>query len=228
MADLHPFHSTADARRRADTAGALHVVEHPLVAHKLTQMRMKERSTKGFRALVREISLLLAYEITRDMPVTYRTIETPLAEMEAPVIEGKKVVLVAVMRAGMGLLDGMLDILPSARVGHIGLYRDEETLEAIEYYCKLPEGLGDRDVLILDPMLATGHTAVAATEMVLERGPRSAKFACIVAAPEGLREFHDHHPDVPVYTAAVDEKLNDKGYIVPGLGDAGDRIYGTK
>lgn len=206
----------------------VHVVDHPLVQHKLTQMRMKERSTRGFRDLVREVSLLLAYEITRDMPVTYRRIETPLQEMDAPEIEGKKVVLVAVMRAGMGLLDGMLDIVPSARVGHIGLYRDHETLEAIEYYCKLPENLSDRDVLILDPMLATGHTAVAATEMVLKRGPKSAKFACILAAPEGLEEFHKFHPDVPVYTCAVDERLNEKGYIVPGLGDAGDRMFGTK
>ena len=206
----------------------VHVVDHPLVQHKLTQMRMKERSTRGFRDLVREVSLLLAYEITRDMPVTYRRIETPLMEMEAPVIEGKKVVLVAVMRAGMGLLDGMLDIVPSARVGHIGLYRDHETLEAIEYYCKLPENLGDRDVLILDPMLATGHTAVAATDMVLKRGPKSAKFACILAAPEGLEEFQKFHPDIPVYTCAVDERLNEKGYILPGLGDAGDRMFGTK
>ena len=206
----------------------VHVVDHPLVQHKLTQMRMKERSTRGFRDLVREVSLLLAYEITRDLPVTYRRIETPLVEMDAPVIEGKKVVLVAVMRAGMGLLDGMLDIVPSARVGHIGLYRDHETLEAIEYYCKLPDNLGDRDVLILDPMLATGHTAVAATELVLKRGPKSVKFACILAAPEGLEEFHNFHPDVPVFTCAVDQRLNDKGYILPGLGDAGDRMFGTK
>ena len=206
----------------------VHVVDHPLVQHKLTQMRMKERSTRGFRDLVREVSLLLAYEITRDLPVTYRRIETPLVEMDAPVIEGTKVVLVAVMRAGMGLLDGMLDIVPSARVGHIGLYRDHETLEAIEYYCKLPDNLGDRDVLILDPMLATGHTAVAATELVLKRGPKSVKFACILAAPEGLEEFHNFHPDVPVFTCAVDQRLNDKGYILPGLGDAGDRMFGTK
>ncbi|MDA8016695.1 MAG: uracil phosphoribosyltransferase [Thermoanaerobaculia bacterium] len=210
------------------SAGSVHVVDHPLVQHKLTQMRMKERTTRGFRDLVREVSLLLAYEITRDMPVTYRRIETPLQEMDAPVIEGKKVVLVAVMRAGMGLLDGMLDIVPSARVGHIGLYRDHETLEAIEYFCKLPENLADREVLILDPMLATGHTAVAATDMVRKRSPRSIKFACILAAPEGLSEFHTHHPGVPVYTCAVDERLNDKGYILPGLGDAGDRIFGTK
>lgn len=210
------------------SSGTVHVIDHPLVQHKLTQMRRKERSTRGFRDLVREVSLLLAYEITRDMPVTYRRIETPLQAMDAPVIEGKKLVLVAVMRAGMGLLDGMLDIVPSARVGHIGLYRDHETLEAIEYYCKLPDRLADRDVLILDPMLATGHTAVAATDMVRKRDPKSIKFACILAAPEGLAEFHAHHPDIHVYTCSVDERLNDMGYIVPGLGDAGDRMFGTK
>lgn len=209
-------------------AGQVVVVDHPLVQHKLTQMRMKNRSTSGFRRLVKEVSMLLAYEITRDLPVTFETIETPLQEMQAPVIEGKKVVLVAILRAGVGLLDGMLEILPSARVGHVGLYRDHETLEAIEYYVKLPEGLEDREILILDPMLATGNTAIAATQRVLECGPRSAKFVCLLAAPEGIEAFHAVHPDIPIYTAAIDERLNEKGYILPGLGDAGDRIFGTK
>lgn len=206
----------------------LTVVDHPLVQHKLTQMRMKERSTQGFRRLVKEVSMLLAYEITRDMPVTLKTIETPLQTMEAPVIDGKKLVLVAVLRAGVGLLDGMLEILPSARVGHVGLYRDPKTLEAVEYYKKLPENLGDRDVLILDPMLATGNTAVAATDLVKSEGPRSISFVALLSAPEGIESFHKAHPDVPVLTAAVDERLNEKGYILPGLGDAGDRIFGTK
>lgn len=204
------------------------VVDHPLVRHKLTQMRRKECSTASFRRLVKEVSMLLAYEITRDMPVTYTTIETPIQTMEAPVIEGKKVVLVAILRAGVGLLDGMLEILPSARVGHVGLARDPKTLQAHEYYFKLPENLGDRDLLVLDPMLATGNTAIAAVERVLETRPKSVRFVCLLAAPEGIEAFHAVHPDVSIYTAAVDERLNEKGYIVPGLGDAGDRIYGTK
>ena len=208
-------------------AGTVVVVDHPLVQHKLTQMRRKERSTEGFRRLVKELSQLLAYEITRDLPVTYETIETPLASMEAPVIEGKKIVLVGILRAGLGLVDGMLEILPSARVGHIGLYRDHDTLEAIQYYVKLPD-LKDRDVLLLDPMLATGHTAVAAVKLVLEKNPRSVKFVCLVSAPEGIAALHEAYPDVKIYTAAVDSHLNDKGYIVPGLGDAGDRIFGTR
>jgi len=208
--------------------GKVVVVDHPLVQHKLTQMRRKERSTEGFRRLVKELSQLLAYEITRDLPVTYETIETPLATMEAPVIEGKKIVFVGILRAGLGLLDGMLEIVPSARVGHIGLYRDHETLEAIQYYFKLPEGLEERDVILLDPMLATGHTAIAAIDLVLEKKPRSIKFVCMVAAPEGIAALHEAHPEVPIYTAAIDSHLNEKGYIVPGLGDAGDRIFGTR
>lgn len=209
-------------------AGTVVVVDHPLVQHKLTRMRSKDCSTSSFRRLVKEVSMLLAYEITRDMPVTYQTIETPIQTMQAPVIEGKKVVLVAILRAGVGLLDGMLEILPSARVGHVGLARDPKTLEAHEYYFKLPENLGDRDLLVLDPMLATGNTAIAATRRVLALAPKSVKFVCLLAAPEGIEAFHAALPDVPIYTAAVDEKLNEKGYIVPGLGDAGDRIYGTK
>lgn len=211
-----------------EMGGEVVVIDHPLVQHKLTRMRMKERSTQGFRRLVKEVSMLLAYEITRDMPVTFETIETPMQTMEAPVIDGKKLVLVAVLRAGVGLLDGMLEILPSARVGHVGLYRDPKTLEAVEYYKKLPEQLVDRDVIILDPMLATGNTAVAATDLVLQENPRSIRFVSLLAAPEGIASFHKVHGNVPIYTAAVDERLNEKGYILPGLGDAGDRIFGTK
>lgn len=204
------------------------IVDHPLVQHKLSLMRMKERSSSGFRGLLKEVSMLLAYEVTRDAPITMRRIETPLMKMDAPVIEGKKLVLVAILRAGVGLLDGMLEILPSARVGHVGLYRDHETLEAIEYYFKLPENMEDREVLMLDPMLATGNTAIAAADKIRALGPKSIKFVCLLAAPEGIAAFHQHHPDIPVYTAAVDERLNEKGYILPGLGDAGDRLYGTK
>lgn len=212
---------------KGSALGNVVVVDHPLVQHKLTQMRRKERSTEGFRRLVKELSQLIAYEITRDLPVTLETIETPLATMEAPVIEGKKIVLVGILRAGLGLLDGMLEILPSARVGHIGLYRDHDTLEAIQYYVKLPDLTG-RDVLLLDPMLATGHTAIAAVKLVLEHKPRSVKFACMVSAPEGIAALHAAYPEVPIYTAAIDSHLNEKGYIVPGLGDAGDRIFGTR
>ena len=207
--------------------GQVVVVDHPLVKHKLTQMRRKERSTEGFRRLVKELAQLLCYEITRDLPVTLEPIETPLCPMDAPVIEGKKIVLVGILRAGLGLVDGMLEILPSARVGHIGLYRDHDTLEAVHYYVKLPD-LTDRDVVLLDPMLATGNTAVAAVKMVLDRNPRSVKFVCMVAAPEGIAALHAAFPQIPIYTAAVDSHLNEKGYIVPGLGDAGDRIFGTR
>ena len=204
------------------------LVDHPLIQHKLTQMRVAERSTKGFRRLLKEISMLLAYEVTRDAPLTTMRIETPLETMEAPVIEGKKLVLTAILRAGVGMLDGMIEILPSARVGHVGLYRDPKTLEAVKYYFKMPDDLQDREVLLLDPMLATANTAIMATEEVKKLGPRSIKFMSLLAAPEGLRAFHAAHPDVPVFTAAVDRCLNEKGYILPGLGDAGDRLYGTK
>lgn len=209
-------------------SGQVTVVDHPLVQHKLTLMRRKETPTASFRALAREISMLLAYEVTRDLPLGRAAIETPVAPMEAPILDGKKVVLVGVLRAGIGILDGMLELMPSARVGHVGLRRDPKTLEAIEYYFKLPESMNDRDVLVVDPMLATGHTAVAATAKIREVGPRAIKFVCLLAAPEGIRHFHEHHPDVPIFTAAVDERLNDKAYIVPGLGDAGDRLFGTK
>jgi uracil phosphoribosyltransferase len=204
------------------------VIDHPLLQHKLTLLRQKERSTNSFRSLTAEISILLAYEVTRDLPLFYEEIETPLAKMRAPLLEGKKVVLVNILRAGSGMVEGMLRILPSARVGHIGLYRDPETLGAVEYYFKLPSEMTGRDVILVDPMLATGNSAIAAVDRVKSTAPRSLKFVCIVAAPEGIANLHDSHPDVPVFTAAIDEKLNDHGYIVPGLGDAGDRLFGTK
>ena len=204
------------------------VVDHPLIQHKLTLMRSKETATASFRMLLAEISMLLAYEVTRDLPVTTQTIETPMASMEAQLLDGKKIVLVGIMRAGIGLLDGMLRILPSARVGHIGLYRQEDTLEAVEYYLKLPEDLAQRDVILVDPMLATGGTAVAAVARIKSTGPRSIKFPSLLSAPEGIENFQDHHPDVPIVTAAIDERLDERGYILPGLGDAGDRMYGTK
>jgi uracil phosphoribosyltransferase len=204
------------------------VIKHPLVQHKLTLMRRRETGTASFRALLSEISMLLAYEVTRDMHVTMETIETPLMAMRAPVLEGKKIVLISILRAGNGLLDGMLRILPSARVGHVGLYRNHDTLEAVEYYFKVPSEMGDRDAIVLDPMLATGNSAVAAVERIKRVHPRSVKFVCLLAAPEGVARFHERHPDVPIFTAAVDERLNDKGYILPGLGDAGDRLFGTK
>ena len=204
------------------------VVDHPVIQHKLTLMRCRDTSTQKFRALLKEISMLLAYEVTRDLPLGQRTIETPLQTMEAPVLEGKKVVLVAILRAGIGIIDGMLEVLPSARVGHVGLYRDPETLEAVEYFFKLPGNLEDRQLIVVDPMLATGHSAVAAVNRIKAENPGSLKFVCLLAAPEGIEHFQEHHPDVPVFTAAVDERLNDHGYILPGLGDAGDRIFGTK
>ena len=204
------------------------VVDHPLILHKLTLMRDKNTPSAVFRQLLREISLLLAYEVARNLPITTQTIETPLAEMEAPILKGKKLVIVSILRAGNGLLDGMLEILPSARVGHIGLYRDPRTLAAVEYYCKLPEDIADREAIVLDPMLATGHSAAAAVTRTKELGARSVRYVCLLAAPEGVKEMNDVHPDVPIITAAVDSHLNDHGYIVPGLGDAGDRLYGTK
>jgi uracil phosphoribosyltransferase len=206
----------------------LHVLTHPLIQHKLTLLRQKDRSTSSFRRLLHEIAMLMAYEVTREMPTQLVQIETPLATMQAPMIDGKKTVFVVVMRAGAGLLDGMLEVIPGARVGHVGLYRDPKTLVAVEYYFKMPHDMHERDAIVLDPMLATGNSAVAAVERLKETGPRSIRFVCLLAAPEGIRNFHDHHPDVPVYTAAVDSHLNDHGYIVPGLGDAGDRLFGTK
>ena len=206
----------------------VHVISHPLVQHKLTLMRKKDTSTSSFRSLLAEISMLLGYEVTRDLPLVTERIETPIAEMDSPVLDGKKIVIVSVLRAGNGILDGMLRILPSARVGHIGLYRDHETLQPVEYYYRMPGDLADRDVIVVDPMLATGNSAVAAVSRVLQDGPKSVKFVCLLAAPEGLAVFHAAHPEVPVFTAAIDQKLNEIGYIVPGLGDAGDRLFGTK
>jgi uracil phosphoribosyltransferase len=207
---------------------AVHHLKHPLIQHKLTLMRRKETSTNSFRRLLHEIGMLMAYEVLREMPVQEISIETPLEAMLAPVIDGKKIVLLAIMRAGQGFLDGMLDVVPSARVGHVGLFRDPATLNAVEYYFKVPQDMEERDVIVLDPMLATGNSAVAAVDRVRATGPRSIRFVCLLAAPEGLANFHRHHPDIPVYTAAIDRELNEHGYIVPGLGDAGDRIFGTK
>ena len=206
----------------------VHVIDHPLVQHKLTLMRRKDTSTKSFRELVHELSALLAYEITRDMPMQEIEIETPLDKMTSRVIDGKKVVLASILRAGNGFLDGMLQVIPGARVGHIGLYRDPATLKAVEYYFKMPQDMHERDVIVLDPMLATGNSAVAAVDRLKKTGPRSIRFVCLVTCPEGIKTFHDAHPDVPIYTPAVDRGLNEHGYIVPGLGDAGDRIFGTK
>jgi uracil phosphoribosyltransferase len=204
------------------------VVDHPLVQHKLTQMRRKETPSETFRRYLREIAMLLAYEALRDLPTERIEIETPLTRMQAPQLAGKRVCFVSILRAGNGLLDGMLEVLPSARVGHIGLYRDPKTLAAVEYYCKLPEDVGEREAILLDPMLATGHSAVAAVDRVKELGAKSLRYVCLLAAPEGVREMNAAHPDVPIVTAAVDSHLNDHGYIVPGLGDAGDRLFGTK
>jgi len=209
-------------------SGNVHVIGHPLVQHKLSLMRSKETSTSTFRNLLREISMLLAYEVCRDMPTTQVAIETPIAPMMAPVLDGKKIVIVSILRAGTGILDGMLEILPSARVGHIGLYRDPKTLAAVEYYYKVPDNMHDRDCIVVDPMLATGNSAVAAVTRLKESAPKSIKFVCLLTCPEGIRALHAQHPDVPIYTAAIDERLNEKSYIVPGLGDAGDRLFGTK
>jgi uracil phosphoribosyltransferase len=209
-------------------AGTVHVIDHPLVQHKLSLMRSKETSTSTFRNLLREISMLLAYEVCRDMPTTLVPIETPIAPVLAPRLDGKKIVLVAILRAGVGILDGMLQILPSARVGHIGLYRDHKTLDAVEYFYKVPDSMDDRDAIVVDPMLATGNSAIAAITRLKASSPRSIKFVCLLTCPEGIAAFHAQHPDVSIFTAAVDERLNDKSYIVPGLGDAGDRLFGTK
>jgi uracil phosphoribosyltransferase len=205
------------------------VIKHPLIQHKLTLMRREETSTAEFRSLLKEISLLLAYEVTRDLPLKTEQIHTPLAVMNAPVLApDKKLVIVAIQRAGQGILDGMLELMPSARVGHIGLYRDPKTLIPVEYYFKVPTDIDKRDVLIVDPMLATGNTAVAAVERLKSTNPMSIKFLCILAAPEGIEHFTDVHPDVPLYTVAIDDHLDENGYIIPGLGDAGDRLFGTK
>lgn len=208
--------------------GMVHVIDHPVVQHKLTRLRQKETEAGDFRRLLREISMLFTYEVTRDLPLGTVTIETPLASMESPVLAERKLCLVSILRAGNGILDGMLEVIPSASVGHIGLYRDPMTLVAVEYYFKMPSDVSERHMFVVDPMLATANSATAAVRRLKETAPRSMKFICLVAAPEGIAAFHAEHPDVPIYTAAVDERLNDKGYILPGLGDAGDRLYGTK
>ena len=204
------------------------LITHPLVQHKLTLMRRRDTPTAKFRQLLREISLLLGYEILRDLPIEMREIQTPLEKMDAPSLSGKKLVLISILRAGNGLLDGMLDLVPSARVGHVGMYRDPDTLTAVEYYFKVPEDLGERSVITVDPMLATANSAIAAVTRIKQAGARDLKMVCLLAAPEGIAAFEAEHPDVPIYTAAIDSHLNDHGYIVPGLGDAGDRLYGTK
>ena len=209
-------------------ANPVHVIDHPLVQHKLSLMRMKSTSTSAFRNLLAEVSGLLAYEVTRDLPTHQVVVDTPLTRTSVPMLDGKKIVLISILRAGTGILDGILRLLPSARVGHIGLYRDPKTLTAVEYYFKVPREMGDRDAIVVDPMLATGNSAVAAVERLKETRPRSIKFVCLLTCPEGLKNFHAHHPDVPVYTAAIDSHLNEHGYIVPGLGDAGDRLFGTR
>jgi uracil phosphoribosyltransferase len=206
----------------------LTVVDHPLVQHKLTLMREKDTSTASFRQLLREISLLLAYEVTRGLPMNTRRIETPLREMDAPVIEGKKLALISILRAGNGLLDGILELIPAARVGFVGLYRDPETLQPVQYYFKVPTQLEDRVTIVVDPMLATGNSSVAAIDLLKKAGAKNIRFLCLLAAPEGIQRMQEAHPDVPIVTAAVDSHLNDHGYIVPGLGDAGDRMFGTK
>ena len=213
MPDLHP---------------ALTIVGHPLVQHKLTLLRMKDTPTAEFRRVTREISLLMAYEVTRDLPLDPQPIETPMEAMEAPLLSGKKLCFVSVLRAGNGILDGMLDLVPSARVGHVGLYRDPDTLVPVEYYLKLPDDLPDRLAIVVDPMLATGHSAAAALSRLRDAGAQQIRYVCLLAAPEGLRVLAEEHPGVPVYTAAVDRQLDDHGYILPGLGDAGDRLFGTK
>ena len=204
------------------------VISHPLVQHKLSLMRKKSTSTQSFRTLIREVGTLLAYEVTKDLPLIYEEIETPLMKMNAPFLEGKKLCLVSILRAGNGLLDGFMELLPSARVGHIGLYRDPETLVAVEYYMKLPDIINQRLVLALDPMLATGHSSAVAVTRLKENGAKNIRFVCLLAAPEGIEYFNEAHPDVPIFVAAVDDRLNDHAYILPGLGDAGDRIFGTK
>jgi len=206
----------------------VNVFDHPLVQHKLTLLRKKETSTTSFRRLLNEIGSLMAYEVTRSMPMHEVMIQTPLETMNSKLIDGKKLVFVPILRAGMGLLDGFLLVVPGARVGHIGLYRDPKTLVAVEYYFKMPGGMAERDAIVLDPMLATGNSAIAAVERLKEARPRSIRFVCLVSCPEGVRNFQSAHPDVPVYTASIDRELNDHGYILPGLGDAGDRIFGTK
>ena len=206
----------------------VHLIDHPLVQHKLTLMRQKSVSTSSFRRLLNELAALMTYEVTRDMPTHEVEIETPLEKMKGRMIDGKKLVFASILRAGTGILDGMLDVVPGARVGHIGLYRDPKTLQAVEYYFKMPQDMQERDVIVVDPMLATGNSAIAAIDRIRKLNPRSIKFVCLLTCPEGIAALSAAHPEVPIYTAAIDRELNDHGYILPGLGDAGDRIIGTK
>jgi uracil phosphoribosyltransferase len=206
----------------------VHVIDHPLIQHKLTHLRKKETGVKEFRELTDEIASLMAYEVTRDLPLQEIEIETPVTEAKTNVISGKKLAIVPILRAGLGMVDGIMNLIPTVKIGHVGLYRDPDTLEPVEYYCKLPTDIEERKLIVVDPMLATGGTAEAGIEFVKERGAENIKFMCLVAAPEGVERLQDSHPDVDIYTAAVDEKLNDHAYIVPGLGDAGDRLFGTK
>ncbi len=217
----------ADRKTARNHGANVTVVDHPLIQHKLSLMRDKSASTAVFRQLLGEISHLLCYEVTRDLPLTTRKIETPMAAMDAPVLDGKKLVFASILRAGNGLLDGMLDLVPSARVSHVGLYRDHKTLEAVQYYFKAPEDIGERLVIVVDPMLATANSVIAAIDLLKRRGARRIRFLCLLAAPEGIAALGRAHADVPVFTAAIDERLDQNGYIVPGLGDAGDRMYGT-
>ncbi len=206
----------------------VHLINHPLVQHKLTLMRRKDASTSTFRTLLNELSSLMAYEVTRDMPLQDIEIETPLETMTGQMIDGKKLVFVSILRAGNGILEGMLSVVPSARVGHVGLYRDPKTLEPVEYYFKMPQEMEERDIVIVDPMLATGNSAIAAVDRLKKLNPKSIKFVCLLTCPEGVAALQKAHPDVAIYTAAIDRQLNEHGYILPGLGDAGDRIFGTK
>ena len=208
--------------------GKVHVIDHPLVQHKLSLMRDKDTPSANFRRLLREIGLLLGYDATRDLPLVERDITTPIEAMKAPLLEGKKLVVVPILRAGLGLAEGIIDLVPLARVGHVGLYRDPKTLQAVEYYFKIPQDISDRDVIVCDPMLATAHSAIAAVDRLKESGAKRIKFICVLGSEQGARAFAEVHPDVPVFAAAIDAKLNDHGYIVPGLGDAGDRLFGTK
>ena len=222
------FETSVKPTRPPAATAPVHLLDHPLVQHKLTLMRRKDASTNTFRTLLNELSMLMAYEVTRDMPMQDIQIETPLEITTSKVIDGKKLVFVSILRAGNGILEGMLSVVPGARVGHVGLYRDPKTLTAVEYYFKMPHDMQERDVVVVDPMLATGNSAIAAVDRLKELNPKSIKFVCLLTCPEGIAALQKAHPDVPIYTAAIDRQLNEHGYILPGLGDAGDRIFGTK
>jgi uracil phosphoribosyltransferase len=223
---MHDMDNTCEAKK--EPLENVFVLDHPLIQHKLTLMRDKRTSTKEFRELVAEVSMLMCYEVTRDLPLKDVKVETPLKKTRGKMIDGKKLALVPILRAGLGMVDGMTNLIPMAKIGHIGLYRDPETLNAIEYYCKLPSDVDERDVILLDPMLATGGTVVAAIGFLKERNIKNIKYVCLIAAPEGVRNMHNHYPDIPIFCAGLDEALDENAYILPGLGDAGDRLFGTK